>query len=377
MAGHLVANLVIFVRTLRAAGVQVRQGGVPDALVALDELGIRRKRDVHDALRTVLLFRHDDYRRFDELFERFWRSRREARTGPGPVPMQLPARARSSIRMLAPTMAGLGEPREGEATGAPVARSTYSYDETWRRKDFATLTDDEAARAEEVVSRLTWSPGLRRTRRWRGAGDGAIDLRRVLRANARYGGEPMELPRRRRRHAPRPLLLLCDVSGSMEPYTRMLLLFAHALAGRSRRIEVFVFSTRLTRVTRQFATRSAQAALPRVRDAVRDWSGGTRIGEAVHAFNTRWARRVLRGHPVVLMISDGWDLGDPTLLAREMARLQRSVHRLIWLNPLIGSENYAPLTRGLQAALPYVDDFLSIRNLASLESLAERLGELD
>jgi uncharacterized protein with von Willebrand factor type A (vWA) domain len=157
----------------------------------------------------------------------------------------------------------------------------------------------------------------------------------------------------------------------------MLLLFAHALAGGSRRLEVFVFSTQLTRVTRQFAGPSAGAALLRVRDAVRDWSGGTRIGEALHRFNTQWARRVLRRGPVILLISDGWDLGDPEILGREVARLQRSAHRLIWLNPLIGSAGYEPLTRGLRAALPFVDDFLSVRDMASLESLARHLNSLE
>jgi uncharacterized protein with von Willebrand factor type A (vWA) domain len=163
----------------------------------------------------------------------------------------------------------------------------------------------------------------------------------------------------------------------MEPYTRMLLLFAHALAGGHRRLEVFVFSTELTRVTRQFAGVRGDASLLRVRDAVRDWSGGTRIGEALHRFNTQWARRILRRGPVVLLISDGWDLGDPELLGREVARLQRSVHRLIWLNPLIGSPGYEPLTRGIRAALPFVDDFLSVRDMSSLEALARHLNALD
>ena len=218
---------------------------------------------------------------------------------------------------------------------------------------------------------------MRVTRRWVAGGRRAVDLRRLVRANVKHGGELITVPHRVRRVAPRPLVLICDVSGSMEPYTRMLLLFAHALAGGSRRLEVFVFSTQLTRVTRQFSGARADAALLRVRDAVRDWSGGTRIGAALHRFNTRWARRVLRRGPVVLLISDGWDLGDPALLAREVARLQRSAYRLIWLNPLIGSPGYAPLTRGTRAALPFVDDFLSVRDMSSLESLARHLNTLE
>jgi uncharacterized protein with von Willebrand factor type A (vWA) domain len=246
----------------------------------------------------------------------------------------------------------------------------------WRRKDFAALTPDEAADAETAIEALAWDPGLRRTRRWQSGAGSAIDHRRLLGANFKHGGEPLVIPRRERRLVPRPLVVMSDVSGSMEPYSRMLLVFARALSRRRRRVEVFVFSTRLTRITRQLGAVAARTALPRVRDAVRDWSGGTRIGDAVHAFNVHWARRVLRRRPVVLLISDGWDLGDPALLAQEMARLQRSVFRLIWLNPLIGSPGYEPLTRGMQAALPFVDDFLSVHNLSSLEALAGHLNAL-
>ena len=379
MTNHLVANLVIFVRMLRAAGLAVRQGGLSDAIAALADIGIERRDDVHDALRAVLIVRHEDLARFDELFARFWRTRRRSGDEAGPAPMQLPARARSSVRFLGP---GLGDTRPGEHTGPedsekPVGRATFSQDEMLRRRDFAALSPSEAAQAEAVIARLSWNTGFRTTRRWKPGAGPTIDFRRLIRANARHGGEILTLPRRERMRAPRPLILICDVSGSMEPYTRMLLLFAHALTRRGERVEVFVFSTRLTRVTRQFAAASAQTAVSRVRDAVRDWSGGTRIGQAVRTFNTHWARRVLRRQPIALLISDGWDLGEPELLAREMSWLQRSVYRLVWLNPLIGSQDYAPLTRGMQAALPYVDDFLSARNISSIEALAEHLERLE
>jgi uncharacterized protein with von Willebrand factor type A (vWA) domain len=258
-----------------------------------------------------------------------------------------------------------------------VGLKTYSADELWRRKDFADFSSDDITRARDAMAKLVWDPGMRVTRRWATGSGRAIDLRRLLRANVKHGGELVAIPHRIRRVAPRPLILICDVSGSMEPYTRMLLLFAHAIAGGERRVEVFVFSTRLTRVTRQFAGTRAGGALSRVRDAVHDWSGGTRIGEAIRAFNTRWARRVLRRRPVVLLISDGWDLGDPELLGREIARLQRSVFRLIWLNPLLGSPGYEPLTRGMRAALPFVDDFLSVRDMSSIDALADHLNTLN
>jgi hypothetical protein len=171
-------------------------------------------------------------------------------------------------------------------------------------------------------------------------------------------------------------VLLCDISGSMERYSRMLLLFAHAVMKRRPSVETFVFSTELTRVTRQIRRRRPDAALAAMSRAVPDWSGGTRIGAALRAFNQRWARQVLNGGPMVLLISDGWDRGEPAQLRREIARLQRSCHRLVWLNPLLGTENYAPLTRGLQAALPFVDDFLPARTLANFEDLASHLNVL-
>jgi uncharacterized protein with von Willebrand factor type A (vWA) domain len=376
MPGDLLANLLIFARALRASGVAVRPGGVPDAGDALALVGVARRQDVHDALRAALLFRHDDYAVFDRLFEQFWRVWPESSTM-RPRPIHVPPRSRSTLRLLAPGAASAGRDEvEGAAGDEPVGVPTYSPDEAWRRKDFAAFTDDDLARAAQAIAMLAWTPGLRVTRRWVAGPGRTVDLRRLMRANAARGAELFTIPYRVRRVAPRPLVLICDVSGSMEPYTRMLLLFAHAIAEGSRRVEVFVFSTRLTRVTRQFAAAHVGAALARVRDVVKDWSGGTRIGDALRAFNVTWRRRVTSRGPVVLLISDGWDLGDPELLARETARLQRSAYRLVWLNPLLGSPGYEPLARGMRAALPFVDDFLPVHNMASLEELAERLNSL-
>ncbi len=378
MPESLLANLLVFARTLRAAGIAVRAGGVPDAIRALGDVGISNRRDVRAALRAVLVSRHEDLAPFDRLFDRFWRVWKEPSDRDMPQPMGIPKRARTTVTMLAPG-ASASEPERTDAahSDVPVTLQTYSADQAWRRRDFAAFTADDFARAQDAIAKLTWNPGARVTRRWIAGGRRAPDLRRLLRANMKHGGELIAVPHRMRRTRPRPLVLICDVSGSMEPYTRMLLLFAHVLAGGHRRIEVFVFSTELTRVTRQFAGVRGDAALLRVRDAVRDWSGGTRIGAALHRFNTQWARRVLGRGPVVLLISDGWDLGDPHVLGREVARLQRSAHRLVWLNPLIGSPGYEPLTRGIRAALPFVDDFLSVRDMSSLESLARHLNTLE
>ena len=213
-----------------------------------------------------------------------------------------------------------------------------------------------------MLALLSWDVGQRRTRRWTRSRHGrAIDLRRIVPHNARYGGELLALPARARTIKRRPLVLICDVSGSMERYTRMLLHFVHGLSTRAWRVETFLFATRLTRVTRELKRKGAgTATVQRIPWTVPDWGGGTRIGDAV-----------------VLLISDGWDRGEPDVLGREMARLQRSSRRLIWLNPLLGSPDYRPLTRGMQAALPFVDDFLPVHNLESLEALAEQLNRLD
>jgi len=184
------------------------------------------------------------------------------------------------------------------------------------------------------------------------------------------------VPSRSRLFKRRPLLLLCDVSGSMERYARMLLTFTHGLVGKWRQVDVFVFATRLTRLTHEIDRQVPSSAIPRIPQNVSDWGGGTKIGEALRAFNVTWARRVMSHDPVVLLISDGWDRGEPHVLTREIRRLQRSCHRLIWLNPLLGSPDYQPLTRGMQAALPFVDDFLPVHNLESLDALARHLNRL-
>lgn len=377
MPEGLLPNLLVFGRALRTAGVTVRTGGVADGVRALGVVGVERRRDVHDALRAVLMLRHEDIPIFDELFDRFWRVWPDARSSALPRPMRPPHRARASLKMLMPSIGSNPQPAAGPTgTDNAIDVQTYSPDEVWRRKDFATFTPEDIERARLALATLVWTPGVRVTRRWVAGRSGTVDLRRLLRANVRHGGELITIPHRLRRVTPRPVVLVCDVSGSMEPYTRMMLLFAHEMARGQRRVEMFVFSTRLTRVTAQLADVRVNVVLDRLRDAVHDWSGGTRIGDAIRVFNTDWARRVLRRQPVVLLISDGWDLGDPDLLKRETARLQRSVHRLIWLNPLLGSPGYEPLTRGLRAALPFVDDFLPVHDMSSLEALAKRLNDV-
>jgi uncharacterized protein with von Willebrand factor type A (vWA) domain len=272
-----------------------------------------------------------------------------------------------------PVRAEFDELQPGSATGTRIV-GAWSSSSVSRTKDFSEFTEGELERAWKILEDLPWTLSHRRTRRWQRASSGAPDLRPLLRRNL-MRGDLVDLPRRERREAARPIVLLGDVSGSMERYSRVLLHFVYGLAHAATRVEAFLFATRLTRVTHHLADRRARAFTRLARD-VQDWGGGTRIGEALRAFNTRWARRVMRNGPVVLVVSDGWDRGDPALLNQELARVRRSCRRLIWLNPLLGSPRYEPLTRGMQAALRHVDDFLPVHNLASLEQLADHLRAL-
>jgi uncharacterized protein len=265
---------------------------------------------------------------------------------------------------------------EGAAEGAEEQEvASYSQAEVLRQKDFDALSQAEMTEVRRLIRLMRLPAGLTRSRRARPGGHDRLDIRRVLRRSLRFGGELLVFSWKHPTLRPRPLVLLCDISGSMERYTRLLLNFAYALKSASARVEAFVFATRLTRITRLLRSHDVDAALNRVVASVDDWSGGTRIGEAIETFNRRYARRVLSHGATVVIISDGWDRGDAVQMRRAIARLQRSCHRLIWMNPLMGAPGYEPLTLGLQAALPFVDDFLPAHNLANLEALGRLLLE--
>ena len=383
-SGHLLHNLLLFGRLLRGLGLDVNPGRMIDLTHSLAYIDLGRRQDFYYATRTLLVHRHEDIPLFDAAFEAFWRKPEE-----GWVTVDLPGLSRALRRqrpaMIPPPLRGAdsgGRQNDDQTTAEnrpPVIQvtMTYSAREALRSKDFAHLTGEELDAIKQMMAALVWHLGERRTRRRQPGRGRLLDLRRTVRRSLKYGGEVMEWARREPKHKPRPLVILADVSGSMERYTRLLLHFVYGVtAGLDQPVEAFVFSTRLTRITHELQGRDVEDALLDVSCAVQDWSGGTRIGEALKAFNFKWGRRVLGRGAVVLLISDGWDRGDIDLLRGEMARLQRNVHRLIWLNPLLGSPEYEPLTRGMQAALPYVDDFLPVHSLASLEDLAERLSGL-
>lgn len=393
---ELLERIVAFGRYLRLVGVRVTPGQVMTLLGAVEQVGLQRV-DFKSAARTTLVTRKEDGPLFDAAFDRYWRRSTFAREDDGDsseADLPPPEGGESDENELPPPAGrrqqegqeeverrmGQREAREGEEQdedAEPESRLTYSASEVLKQKDFAQFTPEEVEQAKLLMLRIAWKIGQRRSRRTTRASKGRyLDLRRSLRANMKYGGEPLELARRRQKTKPRQLVLICDISGSMDRYSRLLLQFLHTVENGLNRVEVFVFGTRLTRVTRQLRVRDIDAALTRVSKEVQDWAGGTRIGESLLTFNTQWARRVLGRGAIVLIISDGWDRGDVDLLRNEMARLQRYAFRLIWLNPLLGSPTYQPLTRGIQAALPYVDDFLPVHNLDSLESLALALAEV-
>jgi uncharacterized protein with von Willebrand factor type A (vWA) domain len=374
-------NLVLFSEVLRGLGLDVGSGNMLDLIRATEYTPLGRRQDFRQAARSILVHRKRDIPLFDEAFDVFWRKpasgqstydlrsmgeqRRFRQPQVGPPPISGPE--------------GTGEARDedDDSVDRVDLTKTYSVREVLRQKDFSQFTPQEVEAARGMMARLSWNLGHRQTRR-QAPGPGAqLDLRRTLRGSLRFGGEMLELSHREPRIKPRPLVLICDVSGSMERYTRMLLHFIHSVAGGLDRVEAFLFATRLTRITRYLDHRGVDQTVNQVSKAVPDWAGGTRIGEALKTFNFQWLRRVVRGGAVVLVISDGWDRGEPEMLAKEMSRLQRSCHRLIWLNPLLGSQDYQPLTRGMQAALPYIDDFMPVNNLDSLEALGVHLNGLE
>ncbi|HEY5617522.1 MAG TPA: VWA domain-containing protein [Vicinamibacterales bacterium] len=376
----LVANVLVFGRLLRALGLEVHVGRLLDVVGALQHVGLDRRDTVYHTCRALLVHRREDLTTFDRAFDAFWREHGRM------LPRRRdPLEEREGVAENAPPKAAPTDAHTsdvvsldaGSATGeGPGVLRTWSDADVLAHKDFGTFTGEEVAAARAALDRLEWTPGERRTRRWVPGRGPRLDLRRAIAESVRTSGDVLRWPMRRRRTRPRPVVVLCDISGSMERYSRMLLHFAHLFAARERRVEAFVFSTRLTRVTNELRTRGVNEALAHVASAVPDWSGGTRIGDALRQFHQHWSRRLPRGGLVVMLISDGWDRGDPLVLRDQMRRLRRRCHRLIWLNPLIGTPDYAPLTRGLQAALPSVDDFLPVRTLANLADLALHLNAL-
>jgi uncharacterized protein with von Willebrand factor type A (vWA) domain len=364
--GGIERAAVGFARVLRRAGLDVPVGNTIAFVEALAAVGVDDRDSVYWAGQATLVRRPEDIPAYDRAFAAWWE--------------------RAAVLVLAATPAdeitvafdrdeadGLDPNGGAEADAAPTLSVRYSPTEVLRHRDFATYTPEEFAEARRLMADLRLAGALRRSRRARPSRhrSGPPDLRRTVRRALRTGGEPIARAFVEPGERPRRLILLCDISGSMESYSRALLRFVHAAVVGRGRVEAFALGTRLTRLTRDLSTHDPDAAIARAARRVVDWSGGTRLGEGLRVFNDEWGVRGLARGAVVVILSDGWDRGDPELLAEQMARLRRVAYRIVWVNPLKASPGFAPLARGMAAALPYVDDFVEGHSLASLEQLVD------
>lgn len=374
MTTALTVNLLHFVRHLRARGLRIGPSAVPELAAAVDAVGLALRADVKSAFGAIVIARPTERPIFDEAFESFFGRgllRLDVEPGPGE---EIQTVTLETERLSVPVLADIGEAGAAlEDIDIPEVVGASS-EERLERRDFRDLTPEESEEVRRIMSHVVWRPAEADSRRWVAGPTGSRpDMRRTMRKLVGPSGDLMQLAMADRKPRRRPLVVLADVSGSMERYAEMFLHFLHAAQGRLGRVETFVFSTRLSRITRELKQKLPQTALRMVSEAVDDWSGGTRIGEALHDFNANWSRRVTGGGAIGLIISDGWDTGDPALLSAEMARFARSVHRVVWLNPLSGRVHYSPETRGMQAALPFIDDMLSAANILDLREVVRLL----
>lgn len=403
---RLLYRLTEFGRILWEVGIDVGPRKMLELAETLDYVDVTNKVDFYNALKCSLLARHEQETIFDQTFLYYWYMRDQQNKKAG-NPTGAVKRDDRQVRLPPSERKRLAEhmnsneqqrrdlrnemrqserrrrvdeqsEREDDNDDSTPQGTAYSAIEMLRRKDFESFTWEEVQEAKKLMSEMRWHLGMRPTHRKAPSRSGSYpDMRRIIRRNLKFGGEILELTWREIKRKPRPLVIICDISGSMSLYSRLLLHFIHTLSNGLMNVEAFVFGTRLTRITRQLKRRDVDDAVRDVTKSVQDWSGGTRIGDALHFFNHHWAKRVLGRGAVVLVISDGWDRGDASLLEIEMDRIQHSSHRLIWLNPLLGSPDYRPLTIGMKTALPYIDNFIPAHNLDSLINLGNLLQSID
>ncbi len=362
---------VAFSRLLRGQGVKVPAGASLVYAHALSILGFSSSGPLYWAGRATLVNRPEDIPAYDDVFSAFYLGHA--------TPVPEPQHTHKALALVGEEIDRAGDGDSG-ATGAGQDQQRllrYSRAEILRRKDFASCTPDELAELERLMATTRLHGPLRRSRRYKPAARATHhpDLPRTVRRALRAGGEPVRRAWKAPGQRPRRIVVLCDVSGSMEPYARLLIRFLHLVVSGPGRVEAFTVGTRLTRVTRELALHDPDVALARAGGRVVDWSGGTRLGEALREFNDRWGVPGLARGSVTVIFSDGWDRGDPQALADEMGRLSRVAHRVVWVNPLKSSPGYAPLARGMAAALPYIDDFVEGHSLASIEALTGLLSE--
>ncbi len=372
-AGSLAANVVAFTRLLRGRGLPAGPREATDALRALGAVDLLDRREVYLSLRSVLVESHEHFDLFDQTFREFWGPPEDETSSDVPAPDgATPEGQRDPERALSEWL----EAEEHGAEGDEEQESPgYSPVEVLTRKDFSALTTDELEAITALVQQIARRVATRMSRRLRAVRRAhLLDMRRTVRLSLRRGGEIVELLRRRRRVQKTQVVLLCDVSGSMDLYSRFLVQFVFALQHAVSRVETFVFSTSLTRVTEALSDTELRGALDQVARTVPNWSGGTKIGLSLRQFLDRYGRTLLGDRTVVIVISDGWDTGEVDALAGAMRELNRRSARVIWLNPLLGGVGYEPLCQGMRAALPHVDVFAPAHNLESLRRLGRHLS---
>ena len=377
----LAANVMHFARLLRRAGLPVGPAETLAGQQALSLVDLGNRAEARTALCTAMIHRHEHQDVFDQAFNLFWRDPTAAEQAVAMALLEAQKEKRHErppgSRRVAEAMAKPRETRPRAEDEPPVmdAVLTVSDQERLQRMDFEAMSAEEIAEAKREIRCLVLPLSLRRTRRLRTDPLGPVtDLRRTIRQSLRQGGEILTIARNRQVTRPPPLVVLCDISGSMSRYAQILLHFLHTVTNERDRVHVFLFGTRLSNVTRQLRHRDPEVAFQMVAHVVPDWSGGTRIGEALENFNRFWARRVLAQGAVVLLITDGLDRDGARGLAENMDRLHRSCRRLIWLNPLLRWAGFEPRSQGIRAILPHVDDFRPVHNLASLRALVDLLS---
>jgi uncharacterized protein with von Willebrand factor type A (vWA) domain len=369
--GAIVRHVVTFGRVLREVGIEVGPGRIVDAVEGLGTVDLTRQEDVYFTLRQTLVSRHDELELFDRAFAAWF-----LRGPVAPLVRQKQLREQED-RVIQPSLSTDGDALEPEPGEEPLELGASPH-ELLREKDFAEMTPEEFERCRLLMAAIARTRPRRASRRRAPDPRGdRLDLRRLVRRSLRTGGDPVEQAWRARKEVPRKLVVLCDVSASMDAYSRALLLFLHAVVGSGRGVEAFGFGTRLTRLTPDLATRDPEAALARATATAVDWGSGTRIGESLAEFNSVYGRRALSRGAVVVIVSDGWERDDPRLLEREMAKLARAAYAVVWVNPLKGNPDYQPLAGGMRCALPFVDRFLPGHNLRSLEELAAVLAGIE
>ncbi len=372
-------NLLAFARVLKMAGLKVSLSQLMDASRSLEFVDIGRREDFQAVLRSNLVSEKEEIATFDRVFDRFWQNwnREERSVAPEASAEQKPGKPETGEGSLEEVIAHVSELGAENKEEDPLPVPAYSPIEAMSRKDFSEMGIEESRAMSHAILLIASKIATQVSRRKRRGGKGdEVDPRWTMRRSIKYGGEVIELVSRRRRIKKTRVVLLCDVSGSMDCYSRFLIQFMYGLQNELWGVETFVFSTSLSRITHLIRTKDISNALERIAGSVLGWSGGTNIGRSLSMFNREFAPTMVTHRTVVVIISDGWDRGDVGLLEREMRDLKRRCHRIIWLNPLLASENYEPLCKGMQAALPHLDLFLSVHNLNSLLALGRTLQKL-